>query len=328
MSTTRGAVRRLGNSAVMGGAGEGEAAELARRVMDVHAAARGEVLRTVPVGDLARSVWQPRHGMEAEALEELAASIRSRGVLLPLLARELTGGRLELLAGERRLEAARLSGLATVPVRVLRDLSDAEAREVALVENLARSDLSPWEEAHAVAGLRDARRAEGRPSDVRSLAKVAGRGRTRTAELVAIADALTPAVVALASQSGPLVRTPDKLPHEALYGAAKGTTEAERARLLALYAGARAPATEAARRTKRSRAAAAGAKPFTMKGGTDGRLTLTVRRPVADLEREAAADLLQALRPIVEALEARLEARLEEAAGQQTQARGDTWERQ
>lgn len=308
MSAAKG---RLGNLAVTAGT----APDLAARVQSVQAtaAARGEVLRAVPVAQLARSPWQPRHGLDPVALAELADSIRARGILEPLLVREVpdagasTGtARLELLAGERRLEAARLAGLEAVPVRVLRELSDAEAREVALVENLARADLSPWEEAHAVAALRDARRAEGKPVDVRALAAVAGRGRTKTAELLAIAEALTPDVVALAGAAGPLVRTPDTLPHEALYGAAKGTTAPERARLLALYAGARAPATAAARRKKRSRAAAAGAQPFTIQGGTDRRLVVTVRRPVAELDRDAAGTLLERLRPIMAALEQRL----------------------
>jgi ParB family chromosome partitioning protein len=240
--------------------------------------------------------------MEPEALEELAESIRSRGILEPLLARELEGGVLEMLAGERRLEAARLAGLVSVPVRVLRDLSDADAREVALVENLARENLTPWEEAHALAALREARKAEGKPVDVRALAGVAGRGKTKAAELLAIADALTPAVLKLA---GPLVRSADKLPHEALYGAAKGVTERERADLLARYGAAVAPAKEAANRDKRARAGRKGAKPFTVAGGPESKVSVAIRWPVAELEPEDAADLLDKLRPIVKALEER-----------------------
>jgi ParB family chromosome partitioning protein len=292
---------RLGNLAVTGG----DAAELAERVQSVQATAaanRGELLRSVALDSLRRSPWQPRQAMGGEALEELAESIRSRGILEPLLARELEGGALEMLAGERRLEAARLAGLSSVPVRVLRDLSDADAREVALVENLAREDLTPWEEAHALAALREARKAEGKPTDVRALAGVAGRGKTKAAELLAIADALTPAVVKLA---GPLVRTPDKLPHEALYGAAKGATERERGDLLARYGTAVAPAREAANREKRARAARQGGKPYTVQRGAEGKVSVAIRRPVEELDPEDAAALLDQLRPIMEALEAR-----------------------
>jgi ParB family chromosome partitioning protein len=185
-------------------------------VRTVHAAAaapRGEVLRDVPVGALARSPWQPREVIDGDRLDELAESVRARGVLEPLLAREVTGkvtenhgenpgrnpgggARLELLAGERRLEAARRAGLATVPVRVLSGLSDAEAREVAVVENLARADLTVWDEARALLALRDARRAEGKPDDVRSVAAAAGRSSATTWRRLRVAERLTPDVVA------------------------------------------------------------------------------------------------------------------------------------
>jgi len=112
----------------------------------------------------------------------------------------------------------------------------------------------------------------------------------------------TPAVVKLA---GPLVRSPEKLPHEALYGAAKGATERERVDLLGRYGPAAAPAREAANRDKRARAAREGAKPYTVQRGAEGKVSVAIRRPVEKLDPEDAAALLDQLRPIMEALEAR-----------------------
>ncbi len=91
---------------------------------------------------------QPRVEFEDAALAELAASIRVQGVIQPLLVRRLADGDFELVAGERRLRAAERAGLTHVPVYV-RDLSDGESLELALVENLQRDDLSPLEEAAA-----------------------------------------------------------------------------------------------------------------------------------------------------------------------------------
>lgn len=91
---------------------------------------------------------QPRTEFAEDALSELAASIRVQGVIQPLLVRRMPAGDFELVAGERRLRAAERAGLTHVPVYV-RDLSDGESLELALVENLQRDDLSPLEEAAA-----------------------------------------------------------------------------------------------------------------------------------------------------------------------------------
>jgi ParB family chromosome partitioning protein len=104
-------------------------------------------LRYVPIGHVARNPWQPRKDFEAEALGELAASIKEHGVLQPLLVREIDGG-FQLIAGERRWLAAQKAGLETVPCRVL-DVVDKSACEFALEENLKRKDLSDLEKAHA-----------------------------------------------------------------------------------------------------------------------------------------------------------------------------------
>jgi ParB family protein len=93
---------------------------------------------------------QPRRRFEN--LEALAESIREKGVLQPLLVRPLGDGRYAIVAGERRYRAAKMAGLAEVPVRVL-DLPEKEARLLALVENLQREDLNPYEETLGVLEL-------------------------------------------------------------------------------------------------------------------------------------------------------------------------------
>lgn len=105
----------------------------------------------VAVDSIRAGAWQPRRAFEPEALEELAQSIRERGILQPLLVRSRDGG-FDLIAGERRLRAARMAGLTRVPVRVL-SATDREAAEMALIENLQRKDLDPIEEAEGYHSL-------------------------------------------------------------------------------------------------------------------------------------------------------------------------------
>jgi ParB family chromosome partitioning protein len=95
---------------------------------------------------------QPRRQFDQESLQALAHSVSERGVIQPVLVRPRAGGTFELVAGERRWRAAKLAGLAHVPALV-QDRDDATTLEVALVENMAREDLNPVEEARAVAGL-------------------------------------------------------------------------------------------------------------------------------------------------------------------------------
>jgi ParB family chromosome partitioning protein len=109
----------------------------------------GREVVTVPLEALLPSP-QPRRRFEN--LEVLAESIREKGVLQPLLVRPLGDGRYAIVAGERRYRAAKMAGLAEVPVRVL-DLSEKEARLLALVENLQREDLNPYEETLGVLEL-------------------------------------------------------------------------------------------------------------------------------------------------------------------------------
>jgi ParB family chromosome partitioning protein len=111
-----------------------------------------EELRQVPVELISPNPNQPRRVFDEEALLALAESIRVRGVLQPVLVRPIVGGRYELIAGERRWRAAKLAELDMVPA-IIRSQDDAGSLEVALIENMAREDLNPIEEARACAAL-------------------------------------------------------------------------------------------------------------------------------------------------------------------------------
>ena len=107
--------------------------------------------RTVPIDQIAPNPWQPRLHFDAAKIEEMAASIREHGILEPLVVRSRDGG-FELIAGERRLRAARAAGFESVPI-VVREMNDRAVLEVTLIENLQREDLSVLEEAAAYVRL-------------------------------------------------------------------------------------------------------------------------------------------------------------------------------
>ncbi len=111
-----------------------------------------EELRQLPVELISPNPSQPRRTFDEESLVALAESIRLRGVLQPVLVRPVAGGRYELIAGERRWRAARLAELEMVPA-LIRSHDDTDSLEVALIENMAREDLNPVEEARACAAL-------------------------------------------------------------------------------------------------------------------------------------------------------------------------------
>jgi ParB family chromosome partitioning protein len=109
-------------------------------------------LRDIPLEMITANPSQPRRHFDAEALVALSGSLRERGVLQPVLVRPVAGGTYELVAGERRWRAAQLAGLETVPALV-RTQDDAASLELALIENMAREDLNPVEEARGCALL-------------------------------------------------------------------------------------------------------------------------------------------------------------------------------
>ncbi len=117
-------------------------------------AARESELREIPVELIAPNPHQPRRDFDEASLVALADSLRERGVLQPVLLRPVAGGTYELIAGERRWRAAQLAGFETVPALV-RAHDDADSLELALIENMAREDLNPVEEARACALLVD-----------------------------------------------------------------------------------------------------------------------------------------------------------------------------
>ncbi len=108
----------------------------------------------VPVSAITPNPMQPRTALEPEALAELAASIREHGLIQPLIVTQQGPERYQLIAGERRWQAARMAGLTTVPVMV-KEATPQQALELALVENIQRADLNPLEEASAFRQLVD-----------------------------------------------------------------------------------------------------------------------------------------------------------------------------
>jgi ParB family transcriptional regulator, chromosome partitioning protein len=146
------------------------------------AVAREDELRELPVDLIAPSPTQPRRRFDQDALQALAGSLGERGVLQPVLVRPRPGGTYELVAGERRWRAAQIAGLATIPALV-RPRDDAEALELALIENMAREDLNPIEEARACAAL-----VEELGLTREEVGRRVGRGRVAVSNLVRLLD--------------------------------------------------------------------------------------------------------------------------------------------
>ena len=104
--------------------------------------------REIPLDQIDHNPFQTRSNLNEEQLAELAASISANGVVQPVLVRPLAGGRFQLIAGERRWRASQMAGKTTVPA-ILRQVSDEQAMEITIVENLQRADLNPMEQARA-----------------------------------------------------------------------------------------------------------------------------------------------------------------------------------
>ena len=117
-----------------------------------HAAAVDKGVAYVPVAQLVPNKYQPRVNFDEDQLKDLAASIKEKGVLAPILVRHAGPDRYEIIAGERRFRAAQVLKLERVPV-VVRDVDDREALVLSIVENIQRQELNPMEEARAFARL-------------------------------------------------------------------------------------------------------------------------------------------------------------------------------
>jgi ParB family chromosome partitioning protein len=139
-------------------------------------------LRQLPVESIRRNPQQPRTQFGPDSLKALAASLAEAGVVQPLIVRPLRDGRFELIAGERRWRAAREAGLQTVPA-IVRDEDEAERLQTALIENMAREDLNPVDEARACAAL-----VEELGLSKKQLARRLGRSRSAISNLIRLLD--------------------------------------------------------------------------------------------------------------------------------------------
>ena len=168
------------------GLGKGLAALLGETMEEGAAGARAGALLSIPIEHLAPHPGQPRQHFDEAEIESLAASIREKGIVQPLVVRPGDGGEddapYQIVAGERRWRAAQRAGLHELPA-VVRHLNDSESIEIALVENLQRSDLNPLEEATAYRRL--IREFDHRQEDV---ATALGKSRSHVANTVRLLD--------------------------------------------------------------------------------------------------------------------------------------------
>jgi ParB family chromosome partitioning protein len=150
----------------------------------------GHGAREVPIEQIHHNIAQPRVDFDDEGLARLAASIRDKGVLQPILVRPSPerAGDYQIVAGERRWRAAQAAGLATVPI-VLRDLDDRETLEIGIVENVQRTDLNPVEEASGFQALVER---FGRTQE--EVAATVGRSRSHVANALRLLDLPPPLV--------------------------------------------------------------------------------------------------------------------------------------
>jgi ParB family chromosome partitioning protein len=139
-------------------------------------------LRELPVELIRRNPRQPRTHFGPDSIKTLAASLADAGVVQPLIVRPLRDGRYELIAGERRWRAAREAGLQAVPA-IVRDEGEAERLQTALIENMAREDLNPVDEARACAAL-----VEDMGLSKKELARRLGRSRPSISNLIRLLD--------------------------------------------------------------------------------------------------------------------------------------------
>jgi len=139
-------------------------------------------IRHIDVARIAPHPDQPRRQFDADALEELAESIRARGIIQPIIVRPMTGGHYQIVAGERRWRAAQKAQLHQIPA-IVRDFSEAETLEIALVENIQREDLNAIEEAQAYRRLIDQFQ-----HSQDALARIVGKSRSHIANLMRLLE--------------------------------------------------------------------------------------------------------------------------------------------
>lgn len=155
-------------------------ADLAQREPSV------EVPQSLPIDVLRPGKYQPRAGMDPQALNELAESIKAQGILQPILVRPIGAGQYEIIAGERRWRAARIAGLGSIPVAI-REIPDDAALAAALIENIQRENLNPLEEATGIQRL-----IEEFKMTHELAAKAVGRSRTAVTNLLRLLNLAQP----------------------------------------------------------------------------------------------------------------------------------------
>ncbi len=121
---------------------------------DIEAARSTDALRILNVAQLQPGKYQPRTHMDDATLQTLAESIKTQGIMQPILVREVSSDKFEIIAGERRWRASKIAGLEQIPVLV-RDIADESALAMALIENIQRENLNPLEEAQGIKRLID-----------------------------------------------------------------------------------------------------------------------------------------------------------------------------
>ena len=144
------------------------------------------VLREILIGNLSPGKYQPRTRMDKEALEGLAQSIQSRGIVQPILVRAISADKFEIVAGERRWRAAKIAGLTTIPALV-REIADEHALSIGLIENIQREDLNAIEQAAGIKRLIDEFKLTHE-----SAAQAVGRSRAAVTNLLRLLDLAKP----------------------------------------------------------------------------------------------------------------------------------------
>jgi ParB family transcriptional regulator, chromosome partitioning protein len=245
----------------------------------------GADVRTLPVDRLRPNRFQPRRDFEPEALAELAASIRSQGVVQPIVVKPEAGGVYTIVAGERRWRAAQQAGLEQVPVVVHEVRDDRHLLELALVENLQRSDLNPIEEALAFQSLQNEL---GLSQD--DIASRVGKGRPTISNSLRLLN-LPPSIQEM-MRTGRLTAGQAK-PLLALGKAAQQVALAERAVAEGLSARQLEALAAAARKGETPREAVAAAAPDVHSAAAAERLTRHLQTKVEIRRRRAGGGLLQ-----------------------------------
>ena len=153
-----------------------------------NAAEPRQLLNEIPIEWIRPGKYQPRKSFDEQGISELADSIRSQGMMQPIILRQLGEERYEIIAGERRWRASQVAGLDKIPA-IVRDVDDRSAVAMSLIENIQREDLNPWEESRALQGL-----AEEFELTHQQVAEAVGKSRSAVTNMLRLAN-LTPRVV-------------------------------------------------------------------------------------------------------------------------------------